>query len=112
MAVKFRHPGLLAWAVVALLAGCSAGQKAPASPVHANAAQRIDLGPAGAVPPGTAARDLAATRNESVVVEEIHLPDGTVGVKVAKQYFHTIVACRQPDGTYSTNCPAASEARP
>lgn len=42
--------------------------------------------------------------------DEVHLPDGTVGVRVAKRYYHTIVVCRQPDGSFSTECPAAPAA--
>jgi hypothetical protein len=37
---------------------------------------------------------------------EVHLPDGTVGVRVAKRYYHTISVCRQADGSFSSDCPA------
>jgi hypothetical protein len=44
--------------------------------------------------------------------EVLRFPDGTVGVKVAQQYYHTIVACRLPDGSFTTQCPPARELRP
>jgi hypothetical protein len=38
----------------------------------------------------------------------VHLPDGTVGVRVAKRYYHTISVCRQADGSFSSDCPAVT----
>jgi hypothetical protein len=38
--------------------------------------------------------------------DEVRLPDGTVGVRVDKRYYHTIVVCRKADGSFSTDCPA------
>ena len=104
--------------IALLFAGCSAHQQASVGPVHASAAQRIDLGPPTAEAAGVAAAagatasSLTAARHDAPAAEEIRLPDGTVGVRVAQQYFHTITACRQPDGTFSTNCPDKVGARP
>ncbi|MGH8254029.1 MAG: hypothetical protein ACRES2_08300 [Steroidobacteraceae bacterium] len=64
-----------------------------------------DVAPA-AVPAANTRRTLPETP------EIIRLPDGTVGVKVAAQYYDTIVACRQSDGSYGTNCPPARKQRP
>jgi hypothetical protein len=52
---------------------------------------------------GMAAPALAAPAN--LPTEEVHFPDGTVGVRVARQYFHTVVICRHADGRYDTQCP-------
>lgn len=60
------------------------------------AAQRI--GEASVAAPG-----LAAPAN--LPTEEVRFPDGTVGVRVARQYFHTVVVCRHADGHYDTQCP-------
>jgi hypothetical protein len=35
------------------------------------------------------------------------LPDGTAGIRLAERYYETIVVCRQPDGRFGTDCPAA-----
>ena len=97
-----------------LLAGCSIHTDVGASrPVHASAAQRIELPGAE----GAAAADVSPVANAGSRVlpeapEVIRLPDGTVGIKVAQQYFHTIVACRQPDGTFGTQCPPAQAPKP
>jgi len=116
-----------AWGGVMLLTGCTAqadGHAGVAGPAHVRAAQRIVLDPATHLPVAAAADATALTpgsganlgtgrRTLPAVPEEVRLPDGTVGVKVAQQYFHTIVVCRQPDGSFSTQCPAAaSGARP
>ena len=80
------------------------------------AAQRITIDPgtglaiapdqAGAIPaPADVAVESAALVPGEV--NEVHLPDGTVGVRVAKRYFHTIVVCRQADGSFSSDCPPA-----
>ena len=97
------------------LAACSAHSAAPAGlqqhadALHASAAQRIELAPT----PDAALSATPVTVSPGQIVaeapEEVHLPDGTVGVKVAKQYFHTIVVCKQRDGSFSTQCPAAPE---
>ncbi len=39
--------------------------------------------------------------------DEVHLPDGTVGVRVARRFYHTISVCLQADGSFSSDCPAA-----
>ena len=92
------------------LAACSARSAAPAGlQRHARAAQRIELAPA----PDAVLRATRVNVSPGQIVaeapEEVHLPDGTVGVKVAKQYFHTIVVCKQSDGSFSTRCPVAVE---
>ncbi len=101
-----------------LVAGCSAhtdvgADVGAARPVHASAAQRIDLGPGAAAPTSAAGVTAAvsATRLVPEAPEVIRLPDGSVGVKVAQRYFHTIVACRRSDGTFTTECPARQEPR-
>lgn len=105
--------GVIAATGMLLLVGCTAQSDVSAAPpVHASAAQRIEIGPAGEpalIPSGVPAAPTAALRADAAAGEEIHLPDGTVGVKVAKQYFHTIVVCRQRDGSFSTQCPALQE---
>lgn len=112
----------LAWtaaAAVLLLAGCSGRGEWTASPQpgsqptpRVSAAQRIEL--PGAVE-GDAAAPLAAAQPRRMLPETpevIRLPDGTVGVKVAAQYYDTIVACRQSDGRYGTDCPSARKRQP
>jgi len=47
----------------------------------------------------------------AVAADEVHLPDGTVGVRPSRQYLHTIVLCRQPDGSFGEHCPDAGLAR-
>ena len=97
-----------------LLAGCTAqadSHPGTAGPAHARAAQRIVLDPATQLPMAGEVADgtsvASGRRMLPAVPEEVHLPDGTVGVKVAQQYFHTIVVCRQRDGSFSTQCPVA-----
>jgi len=110
-----------------LLAGCSdrsGSLSGPQEQARAAAAQRIVLdpvthlatsGPQGdamaAAPDSSASAD-SGRRSLPSVPEEVRLPDGTVGVKVAQQYFHTIVVCRRRDGSFSTQCPAAAGAGP
>jgi hypothetical protein len=110
-----------------LLPGCSAragSHSGTPGAAHAAAAQRIVLDPvshlATSAEPADAAVSLVAAgagevsaqRTLPAVPEEVRLPDGTVGVKVAQQYFHTIVVCRQRDGGFSTQCPAVAAPRP
>lgn len=108
---------------VLLLAGCTAqadSHPGAAGPVHARAAQRIVLDPATQLPIAAEAADATALTSGAgagrralpAVPEEVRLPDGTVGVKVAQQYFHTIVVCRQRNGSYSTQCPTAGTGTP
>lgn len=97
-----------------LLAACSARSNvAPAGSITGRAAQRIELDGAGISAPSAdlVVGEAAGRRTQAPVAEEVKLPDGTVGVKVAQQYFHTIVVCRQRDGSFSTQCPAAPESR-
>ena len=77
------------------------------------AAQRISLDGATAVAgaaPATLNNEPAALAARAA--DEVRLPDGTVGVRVAKRYYHTISVCRQPDGSFSSHCPATAAAAP
>ena len=125
MSSRFQCRFLLLAAAGLQLAGCSARTEvAPSQPpgvisqVHARAAQRIEL-PAAADPAvsgeavsGGVAALTAGTRIQPAAPEVLRFPDGTVGIKVAQQYYHTIVACRLPDGSFTTQCPPGSEPRP
>jgi hypothetical protein len=59
----------------------------------------------------TAASAKSALRPGAAAPEEIHLPDGTVGVRLSQQYYDTIVVCRQADGRFNTDCPASRGAK-
>lgn len=48
----------------------------------------------------------AALRPAAATPEEIHLPDGTVGLRLDARYYDTIVVCRQSDGRFGSECPA------
>jgi hypothetical protein len=111
-----RLPRLLVSSCVSvlLLAACQPHSDVAAGrPAAVAAAQRISLDPDAAMTP-----EAAAGVNGAPVVlavreaSEVHLPDGTVGVRVAKRYYHTISVCRQPDGSFSSECPARSAAAP
>jgi len=116
---RLQRRALTVAAAALLVAGCSArhsadgvdASRAPAG-LHARAAQRIEL--PGAADSNTAGAANAATMRRVLpeAPEVIRLPDGTVGVKVAAQYFDTVVACRQPDGSFGTHCPRPAEQRP
>ena len=117
---RFQYRFLLLAAAGLQLTGCSARTEvAPAkpptaiAPVRARAAQRVDL--PGATEAAVAAESAAfavATRLQPSTPEVLRLPDGTVGIRVAQQYYHTIVACRLPDGSFTTQCPPGKEPRP
>jgi hypothetical protein len=120
MTIRMQRWVLAASAAGMLLASCSvrdnsgtpdsAGTNTTVQP-RGRAAQRIELpGAVEGAMPGTIAA--TARRVLPEVPEVIRLPDGTVGVKVAAQYFDTIVACRQPDGSFATRCPPTPEHRP
>ena len=119
--------GLTLLAAVLLVYGCSPasqGHLSQAQTQRGSAAQRVymdsDTGawreptaaelssPQSAV--RTNAEIVAATETNRPTVQpdEVRLPDGTVGVRVAQQYFHTIVVCRQSDGSFSSECPATA----
>ena len=98
------------WSSLPLLVGCAVAATAlcgsapgvvtgaavaVGSPTLA-AAQRIGLD-------GAAEGVAAAELNQPL--EEVRFPDGTVAVRVARQYFHTVVVCRHADGHYGTECP-------
>ena len=85
-----------------------------------SAAQRIEIDPATGLvrEPGTAApvdvtivprrSAMAATQSTNVSsgdADEVHLPDGTVGVRLARRFYHTISVCLQADGSFSSDCP-------
>ncbi len=129
MSIRAICLGAMAAAVsgAVLLAGCSAragNHAGMTGAVHAAAAQRIVLDPvthlatsvdpadAAAIAPGSGASEVSGRRTLPAVPEEVRLPDGTVGVKVAQQYFHTIIVCRQRDGSFSTQCPAVAAPGP
>lgn len=117
---RFQCRFLLLAAAGLQLAACSArtevaSAKPPAvmAPARARAAQRVDL--PGATESAVAAESAgfaAATRIQPATPEVLRFPDGTVGIKVAQQYYHTIVACRLPDGSFTTQCPPGKEPRP
>ena len=118
MSMRPKYRVLAATVAALLAAGCSA--RGPAeSPdathatmsLHARAAQRVVLPGATAEAP-IAINAAPIRRVQPEAPEVIRLPDGTVGVKVAAQYFETVVACRQSDGSFSTNCPRQPEQRP
>ncbi len=120
MTIRLQRRVLAVTATALLFVGCSARNEVSTSnpdrannAVHARAAQRIEL--PGAVE-GAAPGPLAGATTQRRVLPEapevIRLPDGTVGIKVAAQYFDTIVACRQPDGSFGTNCPPAPGSAP
>lgn len=101
------------------------GEVAPGRPASVAAAQRITLDPVTHQPVPAVAADSAQTAGDMAVAPtapvatgpreatEVHLPDGTVGVRVDKRYFDTVTVCRQPDGSFSSACPAGKAvARP
>lgn len=94
----------------------------PTSQVIAGAAQRIVIDPQtgqilqadASVPAGAVASIQQAAISSTPAVnalprdaDEVHLPDGTVGVRVARRFYHTISVCLQADGSFSSDCPAA-----
>jgi hypothetical protein len=94
----------------------------PTSQVIAGAAQRIAIDPlTGQVlqADATAPNDAVASVQRATIrtmpainalprdADEVHLPDGTVGVRVARRFYHTISVCLQADGSFSSDCPAA-----
>jgi hypothetical protein len=119
-------------ALTALLAGVlhAAGPAPPAAlpmaPLArptAGAAQQVFLDPLTGLAREPTADELAllraasqasakvALRSGAAAPEEIHLPDGTGGQRLDQQYFDTVVVCRQPDGHFGSDCPAARSAR-
>ena len=120
MSSQFQCRFLLLAAAGMQLAACSSGiDVAPSRPlgvnaqVHARAAQRVELpGGADSAVPGERAALTVGTRIQPAAPEMLRFPDGTVGIKVAQQYYHTIVACRLPDGSFTTQCPPGPERQP
>jgi hypothetical protein len=45
--------------------------------------------------------------SEGAQRERVVLPDGTEGVKLAPRDRHSVVVCRQADGSFGEKCPAA-----
>jgi hypothetical protein len=123
------NPG--AWRFLPLVVCCAAlagaqwraGAMAnPTSQAIVGAAQRIAIDPltgqvlqgnASATDGAVAAIQRAAIRTTPAINalphdgDEVHLPDGTVGVRVARRFYHTISVCLQADGSFSSDCPAA-----
>jgi len=103
-----------------LLSACQQrSEVAPARPAQVAAAQRITLDPVTRQPvPTVAAESAPAVGDTSAAptavgpreASEVHLPDGTVGLRVDKRYFDTITVCRQPDGSFSSACPPGKAA--
>ena len=104
-----RLPCLLVFCCIGAvpLVACKPHSEQSAARMHSiAAAQRISVdGVAQSMPavPATLNNEPAALAERAV--DEVHLPDGTVGVRVAKRYYHTIVVCRQADGSFSSDCP-------
>lgn len=106
---------LVSGCLIALpLLACAPREQVDARPVPiANTpaiafAQRISLDGGSAsevVTPRALNNDPAALLARAA--DEVRLPDGTVGVRVDKRYYHTIVVCRLADGSFSTECPPA-----
>jgi hypothetical protein len=103
-----------------VLGGSQAARPAAAWAAGAGAAQQVFLDPVTGLPreptatelaalqaTGQAGSSKAALRPSATAPEEIHLPDGTAGIRLAERYYETIVVCRQPDGRFGTDCPAA-----
>jgi hypothetical protein len=93
-----------------------------AAPAHARgAAQQVFLDPLTGLPREPTEAELAASassasakaalRPGAAAPEEIHLPDGTAGIRLDQRYIETITVCRQPDGSFGSHCPATGSAR-
>jgi len=82
--------------------------------VDVGAAQRmvLPLTAGQSMPANSPGLDEHVHRNvmRAALADEVQLPDGTGGVRVAQRYYHTIRACRLMDGSFSTNCPAPAPA--
>jgi hypothetical protein len=108
--------------------GNAIGSGTGAGPAHAAQRIYIDLATGQLREPTTA--ELAAERTQSAgglqasqkqasqaaaagvgSADELRLPDGTVGVRPARQFLHTIVLCRQPDGSFGAQCADAGSTR-
>lgn len=112
-----RHRWTAVFAALVLSACTAHDSKAPGelvrtgASVRVSAAQRVYIDPAtGEIrspEPAELATSASANQQTSVAnADEVHLPDGTVGVRVAHRYYHTISVCRHADGTFSSDCPA------
>jgi len=91
------------------------------------AAQRVTLDPVTHLPVATVSADAVGDAQPAGVTagvsaalsatagpreaNEVHLPDGTVGVRVDQRYFDTVTVCRQPDGSFGSACPAGKAPR-
>jgi len=96
---------------------------APATAHGPWAAQQVFLDPATGLPrepteaelaalqAAGAASAKAALRPGAAAPEEIHLPDGTAGIRLDQRYYETITMCRQPDGSFGSHCPATGSAQ-
>jgi hypothetical protein len=95
------------------------------APAHAvGAAQQVFLDPVTGLPrepteaevaalaaAASSASAKAALRPGAAAPEEIHLPDGTAGIRLEQRYYETVTMCRQPDGSFGSRCPATGSAR-
>jgi hypothetical protein len=59
----------------------------------------------------TQANEKLELRPGAAAPEEVHLPDGTVGIRLNHELDDTVVVCRQPDGHFSSDCPAPEAPR-
>lgn len=115
----------LAALVGSLVTGAApvAGAAATHAPV-AGAAQQVFLDPVTGLPRepteaemaalaalASSASTKAALRPGAAAPEEIHLPDGTAGIRLDQRYYETVTMCRQPDGSFGSQCPAAGSTR-
>lgn len=86
-----------------------AAQRIAIDPLTGQVLQAEASAPDGAVASfqRTAIRTAPALNALPRDADEVHLADGTVGVRVARRYYHTISVCLQADGSFSSDCPAA-----
>jgi hypothetical protein len=99
------HP---AGTAAAFAPGAGAAQQAFLDPVTGQPREPTEAELAALQAAGLAGSSAkAALRPAAAAPEEVHLPDGTVGIRVDQRYYETVVACRQPDGRFGTDCPPA-----
>ncbi len=100
------------------------GLRAPTPAELAAEAERAATGADTGAAPGAATGTAAGTGLQAVQkaalagaaasadsAAEVHLADGTVGVRPARQFLHSVELCRQPDGGYGERCADAGGAR-
>lgn len=134
--LQFASPLACLLALVAGFGPLASGTNRVAGVAPAHAAQRIyvDLATGGLREPTAAelaaeagqaanglvpASGLQASQKQALAAgataadgaDEVHFADGTVGVRPARKYLHTVVLCRQADGRYTEQCADAGSAR-